>query len=137
MGKSALGSIRRLPSGNYQARIRREGAQLSLGSYRTRREALDALASPTAGVPSPANKATSGLSVGEFAQQWWSSRSGHRLATRVRDRIILDHDVLPCFADVPLGELSPADVQRYLADLVARPLAPSSVRRIFPARRGT
>jgi hypothetical protein len=70
MGKSALGSIRRLPSGNYQARIRREGAQVSLGSYRTRREAL--AASPPHDSVSLASDIASRQRVGEFAEQWWS-----------------------------------------------------------------
>jgi integrase len=132
MGKSALGSIRRLPSGNYQARIRRDGSQVSLGSYRTRREALAALAVPPPGdASSRALEVTSRQLVGEFAEQWWSSRAGHRAATRVRDRLILDNDLLPYFSEMALGDVSPADIQRYLAGLVARPLAPSSVRRIF------
>ena len=129
MGRSALDWIRRLPSGKNQARVRSQEAHVSLGSYRTRREAL--AGSPLDAAASLASDAASCQRTGEFAERWWSSRAGRRASTRARDRLILDHDLLPCLGEVALGDVSRAAVRRFLAELSSRPLSPSSVRRLF------
>lgn len=133
MTTSAFGTIRRLPSGSYRARVRLRGTQLTLGSYRTRREAQAAIAA--AGGDARANlvldRARGRQRLGEFAEQWWASRAGHRISTRTRDRLILDHDLLPFFGRMAIGDVSPADVQAWVGALSARPLSPTSVRRVF------
>jgi integrase len=133
MGKSAFGTIRRLPSGKYQARVRIRGRQLTLGSYDTRRDAQAAIAS--AGSTSTRNvrfDPTKGRQrVEVFAESWWASRSGHRPSTRARDRLILDHDVLPFFGRVEMADVNAGDVQEWIGALARRPLSPSTVRRVF------
>jgi integrase len=68
--------------------------------------------------------------VGEFAETWWKTRTGHRRSTRVRDRQALDRDMLPFFCDAPLGRLDRSDVQQWVEMLSIR-LAPSTVRRTY------
>lgn len=133
MAKSAFGTIRRLPSGKYQARVRARGRQLTLGSFDTRRDAQAAIAATgTEARRSPRFDPAKGRQrVALFAESWWASRSGHRPSTRARDRLILDHDLLPFFGRMAVADVSPTDVQHWIAALASRPLSPSSVRRVF------
>ena len=132
MSKSAFGTIRRLPSGRYQARVRVRGQQATVGTYPTRREAANALA--RAGAQSVGDKtwdrAGSRQKVSEFVEQWWSTRAGHRASTRARDRLIVDHDLLPFFGAMALADIHSGDVAAWVALLSSR-TAPSSVRRCF------
>jgi integrase len=68
--------------------------------------------------------------VRDFAESWWTTRSGHRISTRKRDRGILDNDVLPVLGDRMLGEVTPQAVQSWVSELSGR-LAPASVRRSY------
>jgi len=132
MAKSAFGTVRRLPSGRYNARIRVRGRQINVGSYATRREAAAAVAA--AGAEANGERVidrTAGRQhVEVFAERWWATRSGHRPSTRSRDRMVLDHDLLPFFGKVPVSEVTAADVQAWVANLGTR-LSPSSIRRAF------
>jgi integrase len=69
-------------------------------------------------------------SVKTFGELWWQTRIGHRVSTRARDRLILDHDLYPVLGDMVLTEVSHSDVAAWVASLSAR-LAPASVRRAF------
>ena len=133
MGKSAFGTVRRLPSGKYQARVRARGRQLTLGSFETRRDAQMAIV--LAGSESRTNArfdpSKGRQRIDAFAESWWASRSGHRPSTRARDRLILDHDLLPYFGRMTVADVSPTDVQNWVGVLASRPLAPSTVRRVF------
>ena len=68
--------------------------------------------------------------MGEFAASWRKTRAGHRPSTRVRDREVIDRDVLPFFRDVQLGRLDRAHVQQWIEQL-SQGLAPSTVRRTY------
>jgi integrase len=132
MTKSPVGTIRRLPSGHYQARASVRGRQLSLGVFPNRRQAAEAIAHVTSDaargvVVTPANGRQL---VATFAETWWATRSGHRLSTQVRDRLVLDHDVLPYFGQMRLGDIAAADIQAWIGQLSDR-LAPSTVRRVY------
>ena len=48
-----------------------------------------------------------------------------------RDRLILDHDLLPFFGRMAVGDVTPSEVHTWIASLTNRPLSPSSVRRAF------
>lgn len=65
----------------------------------------------------------------DLVESWWPSRSGHRASTRARDRMALDHDILPVLGQARLVELTPAELQAWVNDLGTH-LAPSSVRRV-------
>ena len=132
MAKSAFGTIRRLDSGHYQARIRLRGRQVTLGTYTTRREAAASIAAAGAesGGGAVIDRARGRQRVAILAEQWWATRVCHRAATRARDRLILDYDVLPFFGQIAIGEVDAADVQEWVSALGAR-LSPASVRRVF------
>ena len=70
------------------------------------------------------------VTLGELAEQWWATRSGHRPSTRARDRVALDHDIVPSFGHRILHSVSHADVQHWVNDLAER-VSPVTVRRNF------
>jgi integrase len=127
MTRSSYGSIRRLPSGRYQARVTIDGRMEPLGTFRTRREAATAMAE--ASHPRPPERPPR-MTVAEFCDHWWTTRAGHRPSTRARDRQVIDHDLLPVFGPRPLDGITPMDVQGWVNALAAV-RAPSTVRRSF------
>jgi len=128
MPKSPIGTVRRLPSGAYQARITRGGAQASVGTFPTRRLAVAAIATATS--PKTEQPPGVGLRLGDWAEAWWPTRTGHRPTTRRRDRQILDHEILPALGRRLIGDMTVIDVQAWVNELAAR-LAPASVRRCY------
>ena len=105
-----------------------DGQLASLGTFATPREAIAAL-----GHVDAAEKvidASSEVTFRQLSEQWWETRSGHRPSTRARDRVALDHDIIPSFGDRIVQSVSYADVQRWVNDLAKR-VSPRSVRRIL------
>jgi hypothetical protein len=96
VARPASGSVR--PMGDrWQARVTHLGRQIAVGTFATRREALDAVATARLEArdgrfiaPSAAR-----ISFDSVVERWWQTREGHRPSTRARDRMVLDHDVLP------------------------------------------
>jgi integrase len=132
MERSGFGTIRRARSGRYQARVRVRGRQVAIGTFDTRRGAAQALGRFAANYDARTlvDRKAGRQTLGEFAESWWKTRAGHRPSTRVRDREVLDRDVLPFFRDAQLGRLERADVQEWIEKLSQR-LAPSTVRRTY------
>lgn len=134
MAKSAFGTIRRLDSGRYNARVRVRvrGHQITVGTFPTRRAAAGAIAAAgaEAGGERVIDRTAGRQPLKIFAERWWDTRAGHRPSTRARDRLILDHDLLPFLGRVPMIELGAADVAAWVAALGTR-LSPSSIRRAF------
>src|ERR1700722_12483986 len=97
MGRSGFGTIRRERSGRYQARVRVRGRQFGIGTFATRREAAQALGRFAASYErrAPADHKAGRQTIGDFAEAWWTTRTGYRPSTNVRDREALDRDVLP------------------------------------------
>jgi len=104
MAKSPFGTVRRLPSGGYQARVTRRGAQLSVGTFPTRRLAVAAIATATS--PKPEQLPVAGLRLVDWVEAWWPTRTGHRPTTQRRDRQVVDHEILPALGRRSLGEAS-------------------------------
>jgi len=132
MGRRPTGSVRRTRSGTWQARVSHLGRQVAIGTYPTRREATVALAAVHADAARGlwVDPAGGRLRVADVAERWWQTRTGHRLATRVRDREILDHDVLPDLGRAQLAELTREAVQDWV-NALAVGWAPSTVRRSY------
>ena len=136
MGRPSSGSVRHLPSGQWQARGSHLGQQLPLGAYSSRQEALDAIAEArSSDVRGRFIDPTRGrIRVDALAEQWWSTRVGHRVSTRARDRMVLDHHLLPELGHAQLIELTHEEVQAWVNRLALR-FAPSTVQRSFTVLR--
>ncbi len=122
-----LGGIDRLGSGRYRARVVDEatGDRLSLGTYRTKADAEQALASAISdqsrGRWVRPDSGTTPFAT--YAHQWLASRLGRGgapLRPRVRELYEgqLRLHILPTFGDVKLGRIRPAHVRGWYAGLV-------------------
>lgn len=118
--------------GRWQARVTRLGHQVAIGTFPTRQEALDALARCRVDAERGLWARPSGgrTHLATVVESWWVTRVGHRPSTRQRDRMVIDHDILPALGQAQLVEIGHAQVQAWTNDL-SRRLAPSSVRRSF------
>jgi len=128
-GKASFGSVRRLPSGRWQARytapdLVRHTAPLT---FDTRGDAETWLAMRRSevarGVWLPPRTAAEVLTFGAYAETWLADRD---LKPRTRElyRSLLDRRILPTFADVTLTAITPAAVRRwYVYQPTATPTA--------------
>lgn len=119
VGRAAVGTLRHLGSGRWQARITVKGRQVAVGAFSTRKEAAQAMAraSTDAARGTWAEPGSGRQRVDSWVERWWLTKSGHRYSTRRRDRLVLDRHVLPCFGDWALGDITPADVQTWVSNL--------------------
>jgi integrase len=119
--KASFGSVRRLPSGRWQARytgpdLVRHTAPLT---FDTRGDAETWLAMRRSevarGVWRPPGSTRRPFTFGEYAAGWLADRD---LKPRTRElyRSLLDRRILPTFADTPLTALTPSQVRRWHAD---------------------
>ena len=108
---------------------------MAVGTFATRREASDALATVRAEVRDGLfiGPAASRVSFEFVVGRWWQTREGHRPSTRARDWMVLDPDVLPDLGNAQLRKITHAEVQTRVNRLAAR-LAPS-VQRSFTVLR--
>ena len=84
MAKSTFGTIRRLDSGRYNARIRVRGRQITVGTFPTRRAATGAIAAAGAEVSGgrAVERSAGRQHLDVVAERWWATRLGHRPSTR-------------------------------------------------------
>lgn len=122
MSKRTSGSIRKLPSGRYQARVRDVGAGklVPLGTYATKQEADNALAEARTsqargGFVRPADGR---MILATWANdEWYPTTVGLRPKTRALYRYLLDKHVLPTLGTVPLASIDVQVIKRWLARL--------------------
>jgi integrase len=112
------------------------GHQVSVGTFATRNDALDALTNARSDVGRGrfVDPAGGRIRVEVVVERWWQTRAGHRASTRARDRMVLDNDVLPELGAAQLIEITHEEVQEWVNRLAQR-LAPSSVQRSFTVLR--
>lgn len=60
-----------------------------------------------------------------------TTSAGRRTSTRARDESVMNSLVLPTFADVPIRDISETAVERWLASLVDRGCARSTIQKAF------
>lgn len=132
MGRRQFGTIRKLPSGRFQARYRDDaGHQVAAPqTFETKTAAgqwLAALqtdmdrgtyADPTAGA----------VTFADWAEDWMGFKSGQRPATLARDRTAIYTHFNPLIGAMPIGRITPMDVRRVVQQMQERGLAPKSVR---------
>lgn len=119
--RRAFGSVRQIPGGRYQARYTGpNGKRYTAGTYGQRRQAERELERVRMRVDDgawiPPDAETTADTFGSFAAVWLDSR---RLKPRTRDlyRTILERDILPTFAAVPLDGITKVSVRAWYAGL--------------------
>ena len=137
MTRPSSGSVRHLPSGQWQARVSHLGRQLAIGSFVTRHEALDAIAQASGDEVHGRlfDPARGRVKLETAVERWWQTRVGHRVSTRARDRMVLDRHVLPTLGSAQLFEVTHdaatlAAAER-IADLLASDLSDPATGALF------
>jgi integrase len=130
------GSVRRLASGRFQARL--PDGSAAPDTFPTKAEASRWLALAEADVvrgtfvhPS----VNANVSVAEWLEEWRASHSLHkRPTTLVRDESAIRRHLVPRLGDVQLAKLRQTDVQAFVADL-RREVGPGTTRSIYGVLR--
>jgi integrase len=130
------GSVRRLPSGRYQARLP-DGSRAP-DTFPTRAEASRWLSLAEADLVRgtfvhPSLNAN--VTVAEWLAEWRASHSLHkRPTTLVRDESAIRRHLVPRLGDIQLAKLRQTDVQAFVADL-RREVGPGTTRSIYGVLR--
>ena len=130
------GSVRRLPSGRYQARL--PDGVAAPETFATKSEASRWLSLAEADLvrgtfvhPSLA----AGVTVAEWLDEWISAHSVHKRATTmVRDQSAIRRHLIPALGHVQLTKLRQTDVQAFVANL-AREVGPGTTRSVYGVLR--
>ncbi|MHB8246556.1 MAG: tyrosine-type recombinase/integrase [Acidimicrobiales bacterium] len=131
MAPSRFGSVRRRQGGGWQARIQRAGTEVSR-TFATCREAelwiRDEVADrQMAGHRGSTDETT--LTFGAWADEWLGALAHLRPSSMARAQSALRSQLLPVFGSRPISSITAAEVRRWLAELIAGGLAPSTAVR--------
>jgi len=129
----SAGSIRKLPSGSWQARVRDgRGDLVAVGTFPSRREADRAVTLALADQARSAwvDPRRGRVPFEEYATEWLEHRVGLRPKTRELYEGILRLHVVPWFERVELARISPRAVRAWNADLLrtSRPGASTAAK---------
>lgn len=122
-GKASFGSVRKLPSGRFQARytapdLIRHTAPVTFDTKGDAETWLALRRSEVArGVWMPP-QARRALTFGDYAESWLNERP-LKPRTKAHYRSLLDNRLLPAFGDVALKAVSPTLVRKWYADMGA------------------
>ncbi|MFE5026674.1 hypothetical protein ACFRAO_25960 [Streptomyces sp. NPDC056656] len=127
-----FGSVRKLPSGRFQARYRGPDGLVRTAdkTFATQTDADRWLVKQEAKIlegdwKNPDVK----IAFGDFAEAWFKDRD-YAATTRERNAVVLNRFILPTFSAVPLREITTPQVRRWRPDLVeAGSVRPASPRR--------
>jgi integrase len=132
-----FGSIRKLPSGRYQAsywhKTERHTAE---HTFATKVEAQSWLSSVETDIRRAAwvDPAGARMTVSELATRWTDADPGKRPNTRTRDELVIRLHIVPVLGEKKLGEVTAPDVQHVINDR-AKSQAPRTVRRDYAVLR--
>lgn len=128
--RAGAGSVRKLPSGRWQARrTEADGTVRGLGTWATRAEAERYLAAAELEELAGARPLGDGGTVGEWVERWLAEGS-HRWkpATERGNRASVRTHVVPYLGDLALADLDRAAIFSWLDQLRATGLAPRTVQ---------
>jgi integrase len=133
-----FGSVRKLPSGRFQARYWHTDARhIAPETFAAKADALAWLSRAEADITRgawldpTAGKAT----FAEVAERWSGSNPLKRSSSRLRDQSILANHVVPVLGGEPIARVTRNDVQQ-LVDTWSTRHTPSTVSRMFAVVRG-
>ena len=138
--RRSFGSVRKLPSGRFQARYTGPDGQERKASrtFATKTEASKFLA----GVEADLFRGDwydirrGEMPMSEVAERWYSSKAHLRQSTRAIYRTTLDIHILPFFGDRAVASVTTLDVQEWLSDRRANSrLCDNSVAKAYKIRR--
>jgi len=133
------GSVRRLPSGRWQARVyNADGRRVSLGSFARKSDAqAAALAAAAGGADEPPESETETETVATWAERWLSDGARRwQPATADDYRGLVVRYVLPRWGELPAKAVRRTDVAAWAGELADAGRSPSRVRRAVGALSG-
>ena len=136
--RPGAGSVRRLPSGRWQARrTEADGTVRSLGTWLTRAEAERALAAAELDELA-GDRILDGGTVGEWVERWLAEGSHRWRPTTARgNRSSARTHVIPHLGDVPIAELDRTAIFDWLDRLRLAGLAPRTIQLAAASLSGT
>ncbi len=133
-----FGSVRKLPSGRYQARYWHAGTRhIALETFTAKADAQAWLSRAEADITRGAwlDPAAGKVTVAELATRWLESNPMKRGSSKLRDESILDNHIVPVLGPEAVSRITRVDVQQ-LVDGWSQDHAPSTVVRMFAVVRG-
>jgi integrase len=132
-----FGSIRRLPSGRWQARYRDRTGEQHTAVYPTKSDAGRWLSAAEADMARGdwINPRLGRVTIGEWAEEWLRTTVHLKPKTRASYESILRTHLLPRFASVPIARVEQVDIRRFMAELSANGAAPGTVRNAYRVLR--
>jgi integrase len=130
--KRHFGTVRRLPSGRYEAVYTHLGLRhRAPTTFATKSAALAFLAETEAEINRGrwADPTVGSMTVRQLSERWMMSNPAKTDSSRLRDQGILDRHLLPLIGGRPLHSIVPGDVQSLVNGWTSRALAPRTVRR--------
>jgi integrase len=118
-----FGSVRKLPSGRYQASYWHQAVRhVALQTFASKSEAQAALAAMEADILRGVWIDPSGgrITLAKWADAWLAGRTDLRPVTRAKYRHMLDRHVLPILGDQELAKLRPSAVRSWYMGMRAR-----------------
>ncbi|MFE6807989.1 tyrosine-type recombinase/integrase [Streptomyces sp. NPDC057681] len=132
-----FGSVRKLPSGRFQARYRGPDGLMRTAdkTFATQTDADRWLVKQEAKIldgdwKNPDLK----IAFGDFAEAWFKDRD-YAATTRERNAVALNRFILPTFGAVPLREITTPQVRRWRTDLVEAGVGAASVGKAYQVLR--
>ena len=133
-----FGSVRKLPSGRYQASYWHEGERhVAADTFLAKTDALAYLSSAETDVRRGAwiDPHRADVTVSAFAAQWMRANPAKRGSTLARDETILRRHVSPAIGERRIGAVTPQDIQGLVNSWVSKGSAPKTVRRQYGVAR--
>ncbi|MFD0063259.1 tyrosine-type recombinase/integrase [Streptomyces sp. NPDC056690] len=132
-----FGSVRKLPSGRFQARYRVPDGLMRTAdkTFATQTDADRWLVKQEAKIldgdwKNPDVK----IAFGDFAEAWFKDRD-YAATTRERNAVVLNRYILPTFSAVSLREITTPQVRRWRTDLVEAGVGAASVAKAYQVLR--
>lgn len=122
--KQSWGSLRKLPSGRYQARYRADGKLVSADTtFRTKRDAETYLATVRADMERGqwVNPTSGKIPFREYATKWLEQRPDLRPRTQELYEGELRLHILPVLGDIELSKLTPSKVREWHSGMLGAP----------------
>ena len=109
-GRRHFGSVRKRPSGRWQATYKHEGERHSAGTFSSKADALALLSTIEADLRRGAwiDPRTGQVTVGAYANEWLQRRPDLAVRTRELYRFILDKHIFPSLGQATLSGLAPS-----------------------------
>ncbi|MDQ1443429.1 MAG: hypothetical protein QOG97_3657 [Acidimicrobiaceae bacterium] len=127
-GQRTFGSIRRLPSGRYQARYRDRQGQWHNQTFDRKADADVYLAEVRTDLARGTwrNPKDGRITLADYAKEWLASDPVKAPTTLARDETVIRKHVLPTLGALALSDITSRDVQRIINEMSAT-LAPKTV----------